>query len=320
MRAGEETAEKTRFGRAPKQTLFVLSKEHLPLAAAEVEALTRQRGQLVENLLIIATKPPAGLALTRSAHELLFTTTRDGLLSMMTRFSWPQGSFAVREHGLDLSARSLAAPIWRSLARLGTPRVDLEQPDNEFVFFQEGNEVFVTRTYWRNEERFSERRAHLRPRNHPTSLNPKLARAMINLAGPVRTIIDPFCGSGGILIEGALIGRHMTGNDIDPQQQARAEENLAYYGCTARVMTGDATTLTGSYDAIVTDLPIGRNAKLTAKAATFSAFFKQARRLARRAVVASDEPLERFCAPWRVEQSFMWYIQRNYTKHISVLR
>ncbi|RME30724.1 hypothetical protein D6789_04765, partial [Candidatus Woesearchaeota archaeon] len=84
MRAGEKTAEKTRFGHTPKQTLFVLSKEHIPLAAAEVEALTRPRERLVENLLIIATKPPEGLALTRSAHELLFTTTREHLLPLMT--------------------------------------------------------------------------------------------------------------------------------------------------------------------------------------------------------------------------------------------
>lgn len=52
-------------------------------------------------------------------------------------------------------------------------------------------------------------------------LPPKLARILVNLAGPntTRTLLDPFCGSGTILMEAALSGyNQIVGSDIDPRQ------------------------------------------------------------------------------------------------------
>jgi len=53
---------------------------------------------------------------------------------------------------------------------------------------------------------FGKRKPHMRPGFHPSSLNPKLARAFVNLTGIRKgTIVDMFCGTGGILIEAGLI-------------------------------------------------------------------------------------------------------------------
>lgn len=63
-------------------------------------------------------------------------------------------------------------------------------------------------------------------------LPPKLARLMVNLAGNVtddKTLLDPFCGGGTVLMEAALVGyTKQIGSDIDARQIAGSKENLAW--------------------------------------------------------------------------------------------
>jgi tRNA G10 N-methylase Trm11 len=60
-------------------------------------------------------------------------------------------------------------------------------------------------------------------------LPPKLARIMVNLARvPARgTLLDPFCGSGTVLMEAALATQadHLIGSDIESKQIADAKQN-----------------------------------------------------------------------------------------------
>jgi tRNA G10 N-methylase Trm11 len=62
-------------------------------------------------------------------------------------------------------------------------------------------------------------------------LPPKLARLLVNLAGADtnRHLLDPFCGSGTIPMEAALMGyRRITGSDNDPQQVKDTEGNMRW--------------------------------------------------------------------------------------------
>lgn len=60
-------------------------------------------------------------------------------------------------------------------------------------------------------------------------LPPKVARMMVNLAGPdAKIIYDPFCGTGTVLAEALLMGHEVVGSDIDGQATAGAEANLAW--------------------------------------------------------------------------------------------
>ena len=79
--------------------------------------------------------------------------------------------------------------------------------------------------------KFGLRKPHLRPGFHPSSLNPKLARAIVNLTGIEKgKILDPFCGVCGILIEAGLIGLFPVGYDIDEEMLKKAELNFRYFG------------------------------------------------------------------------------------------
>lgn len=63
-------------------------------------------------------------------------------------------------------------------------------------------------------------------------LPPKLARMMINISGIApkgATLLDPFCGSGTILAEGAVLGfAHLIGSDISPEAVFDTREHLTW--------------------------------------------------------------------------------------------
>ncbi len=63
-------------------------------------------------------------------------------------------------------------------------------------------------------------------------LPPKLARIMVNLAGmpfgKEKVVWDPFCGSGGILLQALLTGRSILGSDIDKWAVRNSEQNIEW--------------------------------------------------------------------------------------------
>lgn len=83
-------------------------------------------------------------------------------------------------------------------------------------------------------------------------LPPKLAQTIINLAvtqSKISTILDPFCGTGVVLQEAALMGYNLYGSDIEPRMIEYSEKNLLWLNEThklqkieASLETGDATT------------------------------------------------------------------------------
>jgi tRNA (guanine10-N2)-dimethyltransferase len=87
---------------------------------------------------------------------------------------------------------------------------------------------------------------------------------MVNLA---RTregrMLDPFCGTGGILIEAGLAGLRIFGVDLDREMVEGCKSNLGFFNLRGDVKEGDARTLENMFsrnffDCIVTDPPYGR--------------------------------------------------------------
>jgi tRNA (guanine10-N2)-dimethyltransferase len=90
---------------------------------------------------------------------------------------------------------------------------------------------------------------------------------MVNLAGISEsdTILDPFCGTGGILIEAGLMGLKAIGADIENKMVKGTEANLKHWGITDYILIHSdimhlPTSLdaTNKIDAIVTEPPYGR--------------------------------------------------------------
>jgi tRNA (guanine6-N2)-methyltransferase len=104
----------------------------------------------------------------------------------------------------------------------------------------------------------------------PGSLKPPVAAALVKLAeiAPRQSLLDPFCGSGTILVEAALMGAAAQGGDSDAAAVEHARTNLKEAGVTAPVQQWDARTLPladASIDRIVSNLPWGRQVQVDAE-------------------------------------------------------
>ncbi len=108
-----------------------------------------------------------------------------------------------------------------------------------------------------------------RDRNKPVRdarvgmLPPKLARLMINLAQPEASslILDPFCGTGTVLMEALELGYNATCSDLDPRMVKATQSNLDWYKADHDIepTIGDARQLTwsGQIGAVVTETYLG---------------------------------------------------------------
>ena len=128
--------------------------------------------------------------------------------------------------------------------------------DNKLVFGLKIGEV--------SPKPFVERRPRKRPFFHPTAMQAKLARCMVNLARPKvgQLIIDPFCGTASMLIEAGLIGCRVMGFDVKRRMVEGSIQNLLCYGVKPEGMAvADARHLpVADADCVVTDPPYGRSA------------------------------------------------------------
>ena len=157
----------------------------------------------------------------------------------------------------------MASHIWR---KLKNPEVNLTNPKTSIEFFVMNGKIYAAKLIKELKHCFESRRAHKKPELHPTALNPKLARALINLCRAEKEVMDPFCGAGGILIEAGLMGLKSIGYDLYNVMLKKAKINLDY--CKIKdykLINEDALRIKKRYDYIVTDLPYGMNSSIWAK-------------------------------------------------------
>lgn len=270
-----------------RRLMFLLSGEHPSLPPAEVlsairaECRTFKLDEKLDQVLIVETRADpkvlAGrLAMTHWIGQHLCTSTVEEVLNAVGSSDIvdliPHGkSFAIRvkrvkQYSPEVDANRLAKEIADLIRSEVKFEVDLTTPEMEILVVLSEGKCVVGLTESRVDRRqFERRRPKRRAAFHPGTLMPALARSMVNLARTPRggTLLDPFCGVGGILIEAGLIGAKPIGIDIDNRLIEGARKNLEEVGVEDyRLSVGDATELLleEEVDAIATDPPYGRQA------------------------------------------------------------
>ena len=160
------------------------------------------------------------------------------------------------------SEKNLAGYIWSSITK---PKVDLSNPKTKIELFMVNDKVYCGLLIFENKENFEKRKAHLRPFQNPSSLHPKLARALVNISGinKQETLLDPFCGTGGFLIEAGLMGIKAVGHDISKDMVKGSEENLKHFKIkNYKIINKNALNINKKFDYAVTDLPYGLNSNV----------------------------------------------------------
>lgn len=169
-------------------------------------------------------------------------------------------------------------------------RPNLSNPSERYLLAAMGGSILFGRI--EAEPNRSYEAHQQKPWSMSSSLPPRLARAMANLAPDARTLIDPCCGSGSILLEAAALGMRAVGSDRNPKMVGMTLENARHFGYQIEAFQADARTLERRADVVATDLPYGKN--LQADAANLQAIAANAARLAPFAVIAAGADIR----PW----------------------
>ncbi len=266
---------------------FYLSGEHETLPKGEVLAILESLGvnhsiiEALDQALLISTDLEETetlkkrLAFTHAIFEYLGSCNpayNDIIAYIQGLTIEVKGSYAVRVkrvmcHGKEINIPKLEKAIGDKIWGKGPKTVDLNNPENLFFGLLTDNRfVFGRKLAEIDKSQFENRKPHLRPYFHPSSMRPKLARAIINLSRvrPHEKLIDPFCGTGGLLIEAGLIGVKVFGADINSEMIKGSEKNLHHQGIKEfNLLNTDVTDLKSYYqdyfDAAATDPPYGKS-------------------------------------------------------------
>ncbi len=272
--------------------VFLLSGEHRELPSAEVMAALQAEGVAArvlerwDQVLVVEAENPDPFVLasrlgmshevwmhlcTAPAGELLEAVSSTDVVDLL-----PHGkSLAVRVRRVkgaspQLRSEGLARQLAELIGREVKFKVDLKRPEKEVgVVLTEGVGVVGIKLANTARGEMWRRRPKHRKAFHPSTLSPSLARCLVNLARAPRhgTLLDPFCGVGGILIEAGLMGMRVIGVDLNPEMVEKARLNLESYGIKEfRVEVGDACQWRGEkVEAVATDPPYGRQASTGGK-------------------------------------------------------
>ncbi|WP_227353324.1 methyltransferase domain-containing protein [Haladaptatus salinisoli] len=276
------------------------------------------------------------LAYTRRASELVGETDADvdGARALLSAAPIDrEGTVAVRartvRETVGVSTRRAERELGRVLVERGFA-VDLDDPDHELRVVFSDDACFLGWLERESVRDYGGRKPTDRPFFQPGSMHPLLARALANVAGarPGATVLDPMCGTGGVLIEAALAGARPLGADAQEKMVRGASRNLAHYAPDSDFATvrGDATHLPfsdDSIDGVVFDAPYGRQSKIANLELDdlVAGALAEARRVAPRAVIVGDRPWtdEARDAGWTVEGTFERRVHRSLTRYVAVL-
>ena len=230
--------------------------------------------------------------LSLSARYWVYSETSQEDLSRTiaewARLNLPEGSFAVRARKLGtgipgFSSSEIESEVGALVMSDSNP-VDLQEPENEISVVIAGPDdgpihrddigqnspvvVWGLRQPGWQRDSYAGRAPTDRPFFQPVSLDPRQAKLMISLAhrrsAETETVVDPFCGTGGIAIEAALQGIEVLASDLDPRMVEGTLENLEWAGTSASVETcgaSDIASLWGNKSncCFVFDPPYGRS-------------------------------------------------------------
>ena len=283
------------------QTLACLRGWHVGLAQAELVALfpTAKFEELSPRLMLTNQQPAKELQQSLSCSsgiqcflrdvELINypkqnqTTLLEKVSGVLEKFPM-RGSLAVRYLRIagridGVSTKSLAGEIG-SLAVSHGYSINLNDPEYEIGLIADGMSNTIVCGWligdFDDSIGTATRRATERPFFRPISLDPRLARLAVNLAGgPVdeNAILDPMTGTGGFAMEAITMGRNCLAIDMDEDMIFGAKQNIDWalqdndVKSNFEISVGDACNLVesiptmwhGKISGVVLDPPYGRN-------------------------------------------------------------
>lgn len=316
---------------------MLLSGEHENLAEGELKGALRAeharltggtgRIRIIEGKSALSVFERMGYA--RMASFFVSSGNMEALMEDLKTAELPKGSFAVRAYRYeDFPGSRLDAE--RRLGEVISRRrkIDLRSPQNTL-------DVYLGRTLYAgisipDRRGLSLREPQKRPFFSPVTLSPRMARALINLTGIERgrTVLDPFCGTGAILVEAGLMGLRPMGTDIDGEMIEGCEKNMRAYGIggpVKKIDIGDITEL-GGVDAVSTDPPYGRSSSTNKEPVeslyrrSFAAISEVLKKGSRASIILPDMRFASVPEEMELVEHYPVRVHRSLTRNFCVFR
>jgi tRNA (guanine10-N2)-dimethyltransferase len=328
---------------------FLLSGERSTLPQGELRALVetydeKAKFEIVNDRVIIVDGKfdlnailKRGAYINAGANLLTLCKIKDAerVINSIAFHEFMDESISFAASVFNLSNQTLSEKIETiigSSVKRGLPnaKVSLKNPQKIVIGIIFDDYLILGLTDYVAKKTWKLRRPRARPFFHPSALYPKFARGLVNLSrvkeGEI--ILDPFCGTGSILIEASIIGINSIGIDISMKMCKGALNNLKHFMLESLgIINSDALMLPiKNVDAIVTDVPYGRCA---------SSRGIETLNLLKEFILEADEliPKGRYCVlvhpntiklenlnTFEVKERHEVYVHRTLTRAITILR
>jgi tRNA (guanine10-N2)-dimethyltransferase len=250
--------------------LVELSGENPTLPFAELDSVGKVIDCRLQVAVVEAPDPDEAhrLAMTQVVSEYLgececnISAFRNLLKELAIETSHSFAGRAKKVHGSCLEKNPCSQMEFeRLIGTMISGRVSLDNPDTEYRAVLSEDRCYFGKVLFRiNRGAYDIRNPGKRDFFHPGVMMPRMARTLINLtcskAGDI--LLDPFCGTGGILIEDEMLGMHVVGSDFDPMMVFGSRQNVMH----PDLMLAEASHIpigNHAIDAVVTDFPYGQS-------------------------------------------------------------
>lgn len=313
--------------------LYELSGENQELATAEISCVGTVTAR-ANGIAVAETPNPeetTRLAQTHIVSELIGECdgTAEALKELLQNLHITEEKTyccrARKIHPAKVSVSQL--DLERMMGSLITGSVSLKNPETEYrAVFTDGHCYFTRALYTIDRGSYSARNPSHRAYFHPGVMMPLMARALINLTHvrPDQTLLDPFCGTGGMLLECKALGIRAVGSDYDPEMLDGFRLNLPDGAC----LRADATKMPypdEAFDVVATDLPYGQSTTIGADSleALYKGSLKEVRRVLKkggRAVVVTHKDIRHLASDFEIAGYFEQRVHKSLTRRILVLK
>ncbi|MDE4907150.1 methyltransferase domain-containing protein [Methanogenium marinum] len=314
--------------------ILELSGEHPELPFAEAEAFACIEEKATQVAVVECPDPVAcgKLAMAHTVMEFLgrCDANKASITTMLQALSiTTEETFAARVRKM-VDAPTTMSQL--SLEKLIGSNIDgpvsLDAPVTEYRALIAGTICYFGRVILHIDRgSYQYRNPMRRPFFHPGVMMPLTARTLVNLsqAKPGDLICDPFCGTGGVLLEAKLCGMKIIGSDMDPMMIEGCSKNLP----ETDLFLADATTLPlgdNSIDAVVTDLPYGHSVCIMAESMDqlYSDSLREIRRIVKpggRCVIVTHVDIQPLAEKeFTVVRKFYQRIHKSLTRQILILQ
>ncbi|WNY25378.1 TRM11 family methyltransferase [Methanolapillus millepedarum] len=342
---------------------YTVFAEYKQCLVADIFSETRSDNDIFQTLKDDISKV---LAMSHTIFQVIdiVDVSEDDVLGLAENFPLdnylkPGQTFVVRAKrmgdGTLLKSVDIEGRIGGRIFRRGF-RADLSRPDVVFRLTLTDKAVFGVLVSAVDRGSYEHRSPQRKPFFYPGVLMPRVARALVNMAGVKENtiVVDPFCGTAGILMEAGLLGAKVFGVDAQEKIIEGAGMNMAGYSITGELLSkeereknqnesgpascgrmdyellaGDACRLPFKNeiaDAIVTDPPYGRSAAIKAESleGLYEKSFLEMYRILKKngkAVVVSEIEVEKFAknAGFEIQKTYKQRVHRSLTRTMTVL-